>query len=42
MEENIIFEQEGDMPENWENDVIYVRDGKGNVVKLDIPDDKEG
>ena len=40
-EELIIFEQEGDEPENWETDTIFIRNNKGEVVEVNIPDDKE-
>ena len=25
------------MPDNWETDVIFVRDGKGNMIKIEVP-----
>ena len=40
--EIIILEQEGDMPEDWVTDQIFLRDGKGDIVEVDVPDDKEG
>ena len=42
MEEDIIYENEMDTPDDWESNVILVRDGKGNVIELEIPDDEEG
>lgn len=39
--ENIIYEQELDTPENWVSDTILVRDGKGNIIEITVPDDKE-
>lgn len=42
IEETDILENEMDIPENWESDRILVRDGKGRVVELEIPDDEEG
>ena len=33
------FEKEMDMPEGWQSNLIFVRDGRGNVIQLEIPDD---
>ena len=41
MEEIIIYEKESDIPENWESNTILIRDGKGNVIEREIPDDIE-
>ena len=43
MEENVylFFEPESDAPEGWEDNAIFMRDGRGNVIELDIPDDME-
>lgn len=42
MEENdLILEQEGDMPENWVSDVVYVRNAEGKMVEVEVPDDTE-
>ena len=41
MDDKIILEREGDAPENWETEVILHRDGRGNVLNVDIPDDEE-
>lgn len=41
MEENMILEREGDMPENWESNTILIKDGKGNIIEREIPDDIE-
>lgn len=35
------LERESDAPENWEANTIFVRDGKGNVLEVEIPDDEE-
>ena len=40
--EEIIFEQENGEPEDWVQNVVFVRDGKGNMVELKIPNDEEG
>ena len=40
--EEIIYEQECDMPEDWAGDTVLVRDGRGNIVEIEVPDDKEG
>lgn len=36
-----IYEQECDAPENWESNTILIRDGKGNIIEREIPDDVE-
>lgn len=41
MNEDIIYEKELDLPEDWAGDTILVRDGKGNVVEIEVPDDIE-
>ena len=41
MEKKLILERESDAPENWETEVILQRDGRGNVVSVDVPDDEE-
>lgn len=38
---SLFHEKEGDMPENWVSDTILIRDGKGNIISLQIEDDKE-
>ena len=41
MEENIIYEEENGAPEeNWDDEIILVRDGKGNILEVNIPDDE--
>ena len=40
--EDIILEKEMDIPEDWESNVIFIKDGKGNTIELDVPDDEEG
>jgi len=40
-DEVIIYEQECDIPENWESNTILIRDGKGNIIEREIPDDIE-
>ena len=40
--EEIIYEQELDTPENWVSNTILERDGKGNIIEIQVPDDKEG
>ena len=35
------LEQEGDMPEGWENNIILRRDGRGRVIEVEVPDDEE-
>ena len=43
MEEDMILdlEQESDAPEDWEPNSVFVRDGKGRLIELNIPDDEE-
>lgn len=41
MEENIIYEEENGAPEeHWDDEIILVRDGKGNILEVNIPDDE--
>lgn len=41
MKEKIIYEMEMNVPQDWVSNVIFERDGKGNIIELEIPDDKE-
>lgn len=41
MIEELIFENEMEIPENWESNTILIKDGKGNVIEREIPDDIE-
>lgn len=41
MNEEIIYEQELETPENWVSNTILERDGKGNIIERLIPDDIE-
>ena len=41
MEEELIFEKEGEMPENWVSNSVFIRDGKGEIIELNVSDDKE-
>lgn len=41
MKEDILYENEMDMPEDWLSDIILERDGKGNIIEHIIPDDEE-
>lgn len=41
MIEELIFENEMEIPENWESNTILIKDGKGNVIEREIPDDTE-
>jgi len=40
-EEILFYEQECDIPEDWESNIILIRDGKGNIIEREIPDDIE-
>lgn len=42
IKEDIELEQEMDIPENWVSNRILIRDGRGKVVELTIPDDEGG
>ena len=35
----IKYEREGGAPEDWETDVILLRNTFGKVIKVDVPDD---
>ena len=39
---NIQYENEIDTPENWVSNTILIRDGKGNIIEVEVPDDMEG
>lgn len=41
MIEELIFENEMEIPDNWESNTILIKDGKGNVIEREIPDDTE-
>lgn len=42
MEENdLILEREGDAPDDWESEVVYVRNEFGELVEMKVPDDIE-
>lgn len=41
MNEEIIYEQELDIPENWVSNIILERDGKGNIIEREILNDEE-
>ena len=41
MKEDIIYEKELDTPENWVSNIILERDGKGNIIEREIPNDEE-
>lgn len=41
MEENMILESELDTPENWVSNTILIRDGKGNIIEVQVSDDIE-
>lgn len=41
MEDELIFEMEQEIPENWESNRIIERDGRGRIIEVNIPDDKE-
>lgn len=38
-EPEIELEREGDAPEGWVSNAIFVLDGRGNMAELEIPDD---
>lgn len=41
MNEEILLENENGIPENWETNTIYIRNENGEIVKVEVPDDKE-
>jgi hypothetical protein len=41
MIEELIFEKEMEIPDNWESNIILIKDGNGNVIEREIPDDIE-
>ena len=42
MEEFAIdFERESDAPDDWQENLILVRDGKGRMIEVVVPDDTE-
>ena len=42
MEDNdLILEREGDAPEGWVSNVVFVRNKKGKLVEVEVPDDTE-
>ncbi len=40
-ETDLILEKEGDTPENWVSNVVYVRNAEGKLVEVEVPDDTE-
>lgn len=42
LEEPEYFEQEMEMPADWEGNIIYIRNAIGDVQTLSIADDMEG
>ena len=41
MIEELIFEKEMEIPNDWDSNIILIKDGKGNVIEREIPDDIE-
>lgn len=41
MEENIILENEMDIPEDWETNTILIRNENDEIIAIDVPDDEE-
>lgn len=41
MDEKLILEKEMNAPLFWKTDTIFIRDGKGNIIEIEVPDDKE-
>ena len=35
------LEREMDCPDDWTEDIIYVKDGRGEVIEIEVPDDQE-
>ena len=40
-DKELIFENESDAPENWESNLIFIRDENGEIIEMKIPDDEE-
>lgn len=41
MDEKIIYEREGSAPEGWETNLVLERNAEGEIIVVEIPDDKE-
>ena len=41
MNEELILEKEMDTPKEWKTNTILMRDGKGNIIEIEAPDDEE-
>ena len=37
----LFLERECDAPDDWESNVILLRDGRGRIVEFTVPDDDE-
>lgn len=35
------FERESDAPDGWQDNLILMRDGKGRMIEVVVPDDTE-
>ena len=35
------LEHEMEYPENWVEDIILIKDGRGQAIEVDVPDDQE-
>lgn len=40
-EDDLILEQEGDEPEDWVSNLVFVRNENGELVEIEVPDDTE-
>ena len=41
MDEKIIYECEGSAPEGWETNLVLERNDEGEIIAIEVPDDKE-
>lgn len=41
MNEELILEIECEQPENWETNIIFIRNDENEVVEINVPDDEE-
>lgn len=41
MDEQLKLEKEISIPFHWKTNTILIRDGKGNLIELDVPNDEE-
>lgn len=40
-DEILTLERESDAPEDWQDEMILMRDARGRVIEVAVPDDEE-